>query len=53
MAEESGKTRNYDSRDSYKIRLVISDVVFIFFNIELLMIKNGVKEHLDVSIGAF
>lgn len=53
MAEESGKTRNYDYRDSYKIRLVISAVLFICFIIELLMMKNGLMENIDESIGAY
>ena len=53
MAETGGKTRNYDYRDSYKIRLVISAILFICFIIEFLMMRSGMMENIDESIGAF
>jgi len=53
MAETGGKTRNYDYRDSYKIRLVLSAILFICFIIEFLMMRSGMMENIDESIGAF
>ena len=53
MTENISRKNRYDRRDSYKIRLIISAVLFVCFIIEFLMMKSGIMEDIDESAGAF